>query len=144
MPEAKSQIRDIFLRQVEALTRYAESDRQALLGEGANKFFEPDKGEWDGNVFDLEGLSAAFDREEIYQDFRATVTEDGYTTDLEITQLQGDFVAAMERAYRSRLCTAVRARCHAAARRRGHANPHGVLIKGLLGYLEHLKRLEGG
>ena len=144
MAEPKAQIRDIFTKQLDKLKEYAEADEQGLLNQKPNKMYEPDKGEWDGDLFNIEGMGKAFDRSQIHDDFRATVTEDGITTDLEIEILQGDFVAALERAYRARHHSPVRHRCHAAARRRGHRDENGVFTKGLLGYLEHLKRLEGG
>lgn len=144
MASSKAQLRKIFLDLIEALASYADADDEALSNQGPAKFFFPTLNGWSGDLFDLEGMSQAWDRSEIYEDFRNTVkdsSDSGVVADLMTVILQGDFVAIAERAFRHQASTSVRDKIHASARRRGHANPAGVLTRGIQGYVEHLDRM---
>lgn len=144
MASQQAQIRSAFRDQLDKLREYVQAEEQSLCNQQPSKFYEPDKGSWNGDLFDIEGMAEAFKRDEIHDDFRKAINDDGVTTDLEVCLLQGDFVAMLERAYRERHKTPVRAKLHAAARRRGHGDEDGLYTKGLLGYLEHLMRLGAG
>jgi hypothetical protein len=142
-PVANAQIRDVFNKQLDALKAYCERIEESMENQEPTLFFSPEKFDWDGDLTNIEGMSKAFDRSEIHDDFRDTINEDdkGVVADLELEVTQGDFIARMERAYRQRHHTSLRDRMHAAARARGHHHDNGVLTVGVLGYLEHLKNL---
>jgi hypothetical protein len=142
-PQSNAELRDVFNKQLEALKTYCQRQEESVKNEEPSLFFAPELLGWSGDLADIEGMSKAFDREEIYQDFRDTIQEDdkGVTADLEVEVTQGDFIARMERAYRQRHHSSLRDRMHAAARFRGHRHDNGVLTVGVLGYLEHLKNM---
>ena len=142
-PKTNAEIRDVFSKQLEAMKTYCEQFEKSMENQEPSLFFSPEKFGWSGDLADIEGMSQAFDRSEIYDDFRATIQEDdkGVVADLELEVTQGDFVARLERAYRQRYHSSARDRMHAAARARGHRHDNGVLTVGVLGYLEHLKNL---
>ena len=135
---------EIFTKQIQALVTYATAMEGSIRGQNPSQFFVPGQGSsgsgWSGDLFDLEGMSAAFDREEIHQMFRAAVKDEtsGSVGDLMAIVMQGDFIASLERAYRARHQSSVRARAHAAARHRGHSHAQGVLQGGLVGYLKNI------
>jgi hypothetical protein len=142
-PSSKAQIRDRFRLQLTALANSAEAAASAALLEGQRRWTTPDLGDWSGDLRDLEGLSKAFDRSEIAQDAKDAVRdarEPGVVGDLMVSQLQGDYLACQERAYRCRHLSPLRARLHAAARLRGHGHEAGLFRQTVLSYLTGLLR----
>lgn len=147
-----SEIRQTFQKQgIEALQHTADNQVKAILEHADPKQPEVGNGEayeditradgweaWDGSLFNLEDMSKAFDREAIEQDFLKVIdpAAPGTSGDLMAISLQGDWMATMERAFRSRHSTPVRAWFHALGRRRGHAHVNGTLQKGLLRHVE--------
>ncbi len=137
---------DVFTKQISALVNYATAMEGSIRGQNPSKFFAPDRGGgssgsgWNGDLTDLQGMSAAFDRKEIHQMFRDAVKDEnsGSVGDLVAIVMQGDFIASLERAYRARHQSSVRSRAHAAARHRGHSHENGVLQGGLVGYLKNI------
>lgn len=137
---------DVFTKQIEALVNYAIAMEGSIRGQNPSSFFTPDRGDsssgsgWSGDLTDLQGMSAAFNREELYQMFRDAVKDEnsGSVGDLIAIVTQGDFIASLERAYRARHQLSIRARAHAAARHRGHSHTSGVLQGGLVGYLKNI------
>lgn len=137
---SKAAIRDNFLQHLQQLVAHQQQRYEAVgQGSGAD-FYSPPPSDWSGDLHDHEGIAAAFDRTPQYEDFQYAASQEGVQGDFELTLLQGDWIASLERAFRSRHRTAVRSRLHAAARYRGHAHPAGVLPRGLQGYLEWLDK----
>jgi len=135
----------------EVRKRFAEQGINALQSSASNQVkdvidHEPpqqptvSKNGWDGDLFNLVGMSQAFERDELDQDFLAVIdpTSPGVSGDLISLSVQGDWLATQERAFRSRHQTQLRSWMHALARRRGHASDAGVIRKGLLHYVENL------
>lgn len=144
MPSGKASIRDRFTKQLEALKTTAENWSKADKIEEQRKWLQLDRNEWDGNLFDLEGMSKPFDRKEIAQDAKDAVKDagdPGNVGDLILTTTQGDLLAAMERAFRARHMTSVRIRAHAAARRKGHGHEAGPIMGGIKGHVEQIEKL---
>lgn len=140
---SKGTITEVFTAHLDNLSVYAAADEQAATNQEAGSFYKPPEAEgWSGDLFDHVGMAKAFDRTELFEMFRKVVGADpGTLADLQLTALQGDTIAALERAYRARHRTSPRAHTHAAARRMGHSHPAGVLSKGIVGYLQNLDRL---
>jgi hypothetical protein len=130
---------ELLRQQMEALRAYAERDSQALRGQSFPAWYTP--AAWSGSVFDLEDLKDPFSRAQHEQEFDSAVSsasQPGTTGDLVTSQLQGDLLATMERAYRSRLRSSIRNKMHAAARRGGHGSATGTLMMGMQNYVERL------
>jgi len=133
---------DTLLRQLDAAAEYARKDQEAVWKPGPRPWFVPadPEGNWSGDLFALEELNGLFSREDLGRRFdEATDPESpGVSGDLMAVQLQGDYLATMERAYRNRIRTSVRNKIHAAARRKGQSGASGVIIRGQRGFLERL------
>lgn len=145
MPDPKSvaEVRDRFLKQaIDNIQKSAEKLFKHFTDQQAPQQPLVDKAEWDGDLFNLEDISKVFDRTELEEDFLAVIDKDqpdkGVIGDLMNISTQGDWLATLERAFRSRHSTPIRAWMHAAARRRGQANNGGVIKRGMLDYVERL------
>ena len=85
-------------------------------------WYVPDPNGWEGEIFDIAGVSSAFDRSEVaalYQTALMTVL--GAGGDAMALKLQSDYLAVQERAWRLRHLSPIRAVMHAGARRIGHS-----------------------
>lgn len=143
MPDPISQaaLRQNFLDHIQQLVQYQQRKYQASTNSGTfNSYTPPPTENWDGDLFDLINMAAAFLRDNQNEDFQNVASNSGVQADYILMTLQGDFIATIERAYRARHQTSVRTRMHAAARYRGHSFPTGVLQLGLQGYLEWLEK----
>lgn len=128
-----------FESQLKKLKEYAEKDAKVVTGEEFPTWYKPDS--WTGDPLDKDGFTEPFKREQHEQEFDQAISggdSPGTGTDLMASQMQGDVLAQMERAFRSRLRTSVRNKVNAAARRAGHGNEQGSVQIGLLGYIERM------
>src|SRR5688572_30126624 len=102
-PQSKIDVGSNFQQQIRKLAAWAE--RADVTQEDPPLWYIPEVAGWSGNLFDLEGMSEPFTRSAHSEDF-ANIVKDtdnpGTTGDLILTALQGDTLAAMERAYRAR------------------------------------------
>jgi hypothetical protein len=130
-----------FAAQLAALTAAASNNFQASTLQQQRQWDSPDRGTWSGNPSDLVGLSQAFDRTANAQDYKNAVRnteQPGVVGDMMASQIQGDYLAVQERAYRARLQSSVRCQLHAGARNYGHGHSAGLFQQGVLGYLLNL------
>ena len=144
---AKTEIRTRFQEQLKKLIATGAVDGQASRNLRAGVFAQIDLGEWDGDLFDWEGISKAFDRDEHRADIEACIADTanpGTVGDIMAGFLQGELLAIMERSFRARHTNPLRRRLQAGARRAGHGNPDGVLQRGVLGPLEDLLKQAKG
>lgn len=140
-PKSVSEVRNRFMTQgIKALQDTAKFQAEAIIEQADPLQPLVDRNEWDGDLFNLEDISKAFSREELDEDFLKVIdpANPGVIGDLVSISLQGDWLATMERAFRARHQTPVRAWMHAAGRRRGHGHDAGVINQGLLRYVENL------
>ncbi len=148
MSTSVAAIRSRFRAQLTALQTGAKAAYAAALMQAPRRWFNPDPGAWSGDLSDLPGMSAAFDRSDNSTDYQAAIKDGqnpGVVGDLMASQLQGDYLAVLERAYRARHHSSVRCLMHAAARYNGHADPKGLFQQGVLGYLANIiKAAQGG
>jgi len=139
----KAELRDRFNTQFDSLTATSKILGDSLKGVARRVNHKIDKHQWSGNVYDLDGISSAFSRDENAADVAAAladVADPGNFGDLMVSSMQGDYLACMERAFRSRNASRVRRTIHAAARRAGHGHESGILQRGVKGYLEAILR----
>jgi len=138
---SKSNIGSRFSDQLDATIETGKSVADSLTGKDRRVNHKIDKGDWSGDLNDLEGMSAAFSREEHTEDVTNAISDPenpGVVGDLMVSSLQGDYLAAQERAFRSRHLSPVRRRLHAAARRAGHGDDRGLFKRGVLGFIESI------
>ena len=134
-----------FQKQMEALTAWLDKTYRTLSEVAADAWYVPDLNGWDGDLFAVDQLAKAFDRQALGQQFQdATTSSDkGNRADLGVIQLQADLLAALERAYRNRHASVIRNEAHAAMRHEAHALPFGPITQGYLGTIEALLRKAG-
>lgn len=131
-------IRSRFRTQLVKMQQLADKASQASRLTAQRQWMLPDKNGWTGDLFDLTGLEKPFDRSENWKDFKKALDpkNPGVVGDLQVSQLQGDWLAAQERAFRARHMTRCRAEQHSAARLYGHGHALGLYKKSILGYLQ--------
>lgn len=139
-----AEVRQHFAQQaIENLQQSAAAEAAALAGQGVPQQHRITPSGWSGDLFDLAGLTNVFSRAEIEEDFLAAIrdaAQPGTVGDLMACQLQGDYLAMQERAFRARHQTPQRLYLHAVARRRAHGHPGGVVVRGVLGQVENILR----
>lgn len=140
MSQSKAEIHDVFIENLEALREWAEKTGAAVRNGTPSVWYYPPG--WSGDPLNIEKLSEAFPRTKIADNYYAVVSDvkdAGVVGDLSVLQLQGDAIAALERSFRARHTSFIRARIHASARHSGHGEPSiGVIPQGLRGYVERL------
>jgi hypothetical protein len=138
-PIPKAQIVESFRRRLADLQRYAAGEGDAVNNASPSRWFRPS--DFDESPQNVDAISGPFFRGELYEQFVLSVKDPeaaGTVGDLSLIQLQGDFLACMERAFRARHHSSCRSRAHAAGRLRGHGHPYGVISQGLLRYVQAL------
>ena len=137
--QKKTDIRTRFKKQMDALKLHAEKSAKALENVDQSDWMIPDRNEWDGDLFQISEMRKPFDRQEHYDDFVTVLSsakDPGTVADLAAIQLQGDWLAAMERAFRERHKSHVRCAVQASARQHGHDKK--VFEKMLTGYIQRI------
>jgi len=114
-------------------------------GDTARPWMMPPLRDWDGNLLDIAGIAKAFARDEPNEDYKDSLNTDAGTVGHAMgAKLQIDYMAMMERAFRTRHATVARCTTHAAGRRRAHGEPAGIHIGSVLQYAQDLLRSGGG
>jgi hypothetical protein len=132
----KGQVHQVFLDRIGELVDFAEHNTRAVRGQG-QRIWQCPHG-WSGNPLDIPGLTEAYDRAEIDQDYAGLIadgSDPGTTGDVVAVKTQADYVALQERALRTRYNSSVRCAAHAAARRRGHGNARGIFGDTMIRYV---------
>lgn len=149
-PEKKSDVDPNFSRQCQAQQRQAQAEGDNRLSGEPVQWNMPERLGWSGDLFDLEGVSEAFNRDQANQDYeKATndVNSPGMVGDLTATLTQIDLLATMERAFRARHGSRMpRMLAHlTAVRKFGHGRENGVFTQSLLDYAQGiLKQMAQG
>jgi hypothetical protein len=93
-----------------------------------------------GEPLAIEDIKTGFDRSEANEQYASAIHNGGTMADCMTSKVQIDYCSVMERAYRHRHMTPVRAMMHASGRRQGHGNQAGLHIGGILQYVENLAK----
>lgn len=113
----------VFLDIVDGLREDAKHAGDAARGNGQPRWSWPERAP--GPPQRPEGLTPAYDRSAVSEAYDAAL-EGGTSAAAAAAKIQGDYVAVDERALRARLCSPLRLRAMAAARRAGHGKDGGV------------------
>lgn len=114
-----------FVPQMEQLESTSAAAAEAAFLQGQRQWMYPPLNDWSGHPFDIIGMNSAFTRanlNSIYVQIMSDPNGCGTIGESMVVKLQVDYVAALERAFRTRYCSSVRAKLHAAARRQGQGN----------------------
>lgn len=143
-PQATTDVRKRFTEQVKACAESAETIAKGLQNTDQLKQPKIDLNGWNGDIFDLKGMSKPWDRKELEEDVIKSIKDGdnpGVVGDLISSVTQGDWLATAERAFRHQHQTKIRASVHAAARHRGHGDAAGVYLKGMINYVKYIVKL---
>ncbi len=136
---AKADVDENFEKQIKQLQKLADEEYTARTTGDRQKWMRPD--EWEGDLFDIEGISESFARDSANDDFEDAVKDaedSGVVGDLIACTLRVDYMAAMERAFRSRhTMRRPRAFAHMTGRKKGHGNDRGVLTQTTLEFVRN-------
>jgi len=140
MATAKVEVDDTFEKQIRALQQANMDQADAVLGGTSPSNTTPALlHDWDGNLFDLEGLSTPFNRDTLNQAFISSISnveDSGVSGDMVSATTQIDYLGTMERAFRARhTMRRPRATAHAAGRMRAHGDAQGTLVQNGLEYI---------
>lgn len=130
-PSAKADMDPKFEKRLRQLKDDAKEEyNKRKVGEQV-KWFRPP--EWEGDLFDFEGMSEPFNREKANDDYVKAVENaeaPGTTGDIIVTTTMIDELAMMEAAFRSRhTMRRPRAVAHMLARKRGQGDDKGPFIQ---------------
>ena len=99
----------------------------------------PKLGDWVGDLFDWDGVSKAFNRDQANDDFVKATSDarnPGVTGDLVATTLQVDYLSVMERAFRARHTMSFpRAIAQQSARKEAHGEDRGAFSQSALEFV---------
>lgn len=130
-----------FLNHIVELEATSAAAADATMLTGQRQWMYPPLGAWDGDTSNITGMNDAFDRAALntqYEDLVSDQTQESTIGEVMITKLQVDYIAALERAFRTRHCSSVRAKLHAAARRRGMGTTAGPFTGSVVLWLTRL------
>jgi hypothetical protein len=141
MPIPVNQPDPNFLEHIDKFEEVSEAAAKASLLDGQRKWAYPPLNGWNGDPQAITDMNKAFDRNDLnaqYQELIKDKTQEGKIGEVMVTKLQVDYIAAAERAFRTRHCSSVRARLHSAARRRGQGDKKGIFTGGVVLHLQRL------
>jgi len=132
---------DSLFQQLLERMRY-RSDRIARYVSGdtthPRRWMIPPLNGWDGNPFEIKDMEKPFDRKELNETAQADFEDDekGTTGLISGYLLQICYLAMMERSFRTRHMSPVRAMMHCAGRRKGHGHEEGIHTGDILNYIQ--------
>lgn len=148
LPTPKTDVGKLFSKRLTELADFQTKNAAAALNQGPAVWCRPEEitksyASDAGN----KQVSEAFSRQEQEKWFDEATKDRkdrGVRGDFMQIQLQGDFLACLERAYRTRHLSSVRSRIHPAARLQGTGHEYGVLRQGILGYITGIDLMNKG
>lgn len=148
LPTPKTDVGTLFNKRLVELAEIQTKNGQAALNQGAaawcrpaeiTKSYNSDEGNKQvGEVFSRQ------EQEKWFDEATKNPKDRGTRGDFYQIQLQGDFLACMERAYRTRHLSTLRSRIHPAARLEGTGHEYGVIRQGILGYITGIDLMNKG
>ena len=129
-PQSKANMDPRFETILREFMQKSKEEYQKRSSVQQQKWFRPD--DWNGDIFDVEGMSAPFDRSAANSDYLAAVSDPsnpGTTGDIVATTTMIDYLAAIERAFRARFMRRPRAMAHMLGRKKGHGTQRGPFIQ---------------
>ena len=136
-----AEVHDRFRDQVAALQAAALAFANSVTAEEQRSWMTLSLNGWAGDPLDVGGISSAFDRDAINQQYAEMLNDPADSGSLGsclALKLQVDWLAMLERAFRARHATSVRCAVHSAARRKGHSSGGGVFAVGTLAYVQDI------
>jgi len=130
-----------FMDQITELESVSKAADEAAMLIGQRKWMYPPLQGWDGDPRKISDMNKAFVRKNLnktYVTIMSDTTQKGTIGEIMILKLQIDYIASLERAFRTRFCSSVRARMHSAARRRGQGNPQGLFTGSIVLWLKRI------
>lgn len=118
-----------FLAHLDRLKTVADANADAVCAGTQRQWYLPPLDSWTGDPYDIAGMNYAFDRSALNAAYVAVVSDTlrrGRQGEAMILKLQIDYLAALERAFRTRQSSSIRAKVHAGIRRKSHGASGGL------------------
>lgn len=128
MPGPISQMSLPYQKHLDALAQHAADNHTAMLSAGQRSWYTPPDWAGDPQTELKDAVTQVFDRQEL-RDQLAKVLDParrGTAADLQAILLQTDFLANLERAFRSRYSSKLRRTLHSAGRLESHGRTGGL------------------
>jgi hypothetical protein len=128
MPIPVATLDPVFVDHLDTMETVSSAAAAATTLLGQRQWMLPPLGGWDGDPYNIQGITLAFDRTTLNAQYVELVSDpdrEAKIGEVMVTKLQVDYLAASERAFRTRHASSVRLRLHAAARRRGQGVSQG-------------------
>lgn len=138
-PQSKADVDPNFEKRIRDIKTQAAKEATARDTGAQTPWFRPEG--WNGDLFDVEGLSEPYSREAANQAYLEAVKDPanpGTTGDVVATLTMIDELAAMERAMRLRHMRRPRAVTHMLARKAGHGDDRGPITQCYLEYVRSI------
>jgi hypothetical protein len=127
-----TELDDHFDKNTTKLKEVSQAAAEALQNVNLRQWFIGDPDLWSengyqGDPLDIVQMSENFDRTDVGNDYVNTFGDENSSTGDQVAlKKESDWLAALERAFRSRHASPVRCAIHAAGRRLGHGDDAGV------------------
>jgi hypothetical protein len=122
---------------LQAIRAYCQQNSAYEAGGGSGRaWMLPPRNGWSGNPLEIGELHKPFNRTNLAIKHAAALQLNNMGHLGSIT-LQIGYIAMMERSFRARHMTSVRAAAHATGRKTAHAHPAGIHTGGVLRYIEN-------
>ena len=130
-----------FQRRLNELRNQSEQISNAIRGIYPRLWMVPSSDDWNGDLHDLAGITQPFKREELNQKYSEIISSGKGSVGTAISyKLQIDYLAVMERGFRTRHASRVRWAMHAAGRRKGHGSRTGIFTGLLMNHVQNFAR----
>ena len=103
--------------------------------------FPPGDPMYDGDPRNLVDMAIVFDRDDLNDQYIEVIDDTDQVSTIGeamISKLQIDYIASCERAFRTRHCSSIRAKVHAACRRRAMGDSNGIFSGGVSLWLQRI------
>ena len=143
IPQARSDSDPVLETQIKALEKQAEAEGLNRPQGKQTQWMRPTAQQGStGDIFDMTDMGLPFNRDQSNAWFVEAIkdaTNPGSVGDMIVTTTQIDYLAIMERSFRSRQAySRAKAMLHMSARKAGHGHDNGPLVQAVL---EHVRAL---
>lgn len=111
------------------LELFSAAAAEACCMTGQRQWYYPPLNGWSGHPSDITGMNQAFDRTELNENYIEVVgdlNQLGAMGEATALKVQIDYIAALERSFRTRHMSSVRSKMHARGRKEGQGDSAGL------------------
>jgi hypothetical protein len=148
LPTPKTDVGETFRKRLVEMAAASLANASAALGNGPSVWYRPEG--LDEPILSVAGNTKIHDeysrdeQEKWFDESTKNRNSPGTVGDFAQIQLQGDFLACMERSYRERHKTSAQSRIQPSSRLMGHGHEFGIIRGSMLGYIQGIDKINKG